>query len=423
MLARFVTRRVLLRAPAPARAAAAAAAAARSLSSAAAAAAPPSRDFLFNPTEEHAALRQMVAEFAANEVEPQAEEYDKRGELNVDLLRQLGELGLHGVTVPEEDGGSGMDALAAVIVHHELSKHDPGFCLAYLAHSMLFVNNFYHSSNAEQRARWLERVVTGEWIGGMGMTEPGHGTDVLGMSTTAVRDGDEYVLNGSKTYITNGIDAHIFLVYAKVNGRITSFVVERSAPGFSTSAAHIDKCGMRGSTMAELFFEDCRVPVANRLGEEGSGITHMMRNLELERLVLAAMSVGIADRCVQLMVEWADSRKAFGVSLNRHGQIQRYIGDSFATTEAAKALLYSEARLVHPDNDNRLGTDAAKLFAAPVGKQVADNCMQVLGGLGYCRGPVERLWRDAKLIEIGGGTLEAHQKNLTKDLTKALLHS
>jgi isovaleryl-CoA dehydrogenase len=376
---------------------------------------------LFNPTDEHRMLRKMVADFAHREVEPQAAEFDQKGVLNVPLFRRLGELGLLGITIPDADGGAGLDTVAAVIVHHELSRCDPGFTLAYLAHSMLFVNNFYHCANAEQRARYMPNVLSGEWIAGMGMTEPGAGTDVLGMSTTAVPRGDEYILNGSKTYITNGCEGHCFLVYAKVDGRITAFVVDRSCPGFSTSN-HIDKLGMRGSTMSELVFEDCRVPAANLLGEVGSGLTHMMRNLEIERVTLAAMSVGIADRCVEIMVRHAHERQAFRTSLNRFGQIQRYIGDGYAMTAAAKALVYQVARDVGPDVRNRVGSDAAKLFAAPVGKTVADYAMQVMGGSGYCKEyPVERLWRDAKLLEIGGGTLEAHQKNLTKDLTALLL--
>jgi isovaleryl-CoA dehydrogenase len=372
---------------------------------------------LFNPTEEHRMLREMVAYFTTNEVEPQAAEHDEKGTLNIELMRQCGELGLLGITVPEEGGGAGMDTVASVIVHHELSKSDPGFALAYLAHSLLFVNNFYYSSNAEQRARYMPKVLTGEWIAGMGMTEPGAGTDVLGMTSTAVRDGDDWILNGVKTYITNGCEAHCFQVYAKVDGRITTFVVDRDCPGLSTSH-HIDKLGMRGSTMSELIFEDCRVPGNNLLGEIGGGLIHMMRNLEIERLALAAMSLGIADRCVEIMVSHAHKRKAFGQSINRFGQIQKYVGDSYAMTEAARCLIYNVAQNVGPDVRNRIGSDAAKLFAAPVGKIVADNAMQVMGGQGYCREyPVERLWRDAKLIEIGGGTLESHQKNLTKDLS------
>ena len=371
---------------------------------------------LFNPTEEHAMLRQTVAEFARREVEPQAAEHDAKGVLNVPLFRKLGELGLLGVTIPVEDGGAGMDAVAAVIVHHELSKHDPGFCLAYLAHSMLFVNNFFHCSTAEQRSRYLDKVVSGEWVAGMGMTEPGAGTDVMAMSTTAVRDGDGYVVNGTKTYITNGCEGYCFLVYAKVDGRVTAFVVDRDCKGFSTSN-HIDKLGMRGSTMSELIFEDCRIPAANLLGREGDGLTHMMRNLEIERLTLAAMSVGIADRCVEIMVSYANERRTFGQPIASYGQIQRYIAEGYAQTEAAKCLVYNVAAEIGPEIRNRVGSDAAKLFAAPVGKQVADWAMQVMGGAGYCREyPVERLWRDAKLLEIGGGTLEAHQKNLCKDL-------
>jgi len=375
---------------------------------------------LFNPSPEHAMLRDMMRSFTEEHIEPQAEEFDERGVLNQPLFRQLGELGLLGITVPTEAGGSGMDATAAVIVHEEMSRSDPGFTLAYLAHSMLFVNNFYHSSNKEQQARYLPKVMSGEWIGGMGMTEPAVGTDVLGMGTTAVRDGDSYVLNGTKTFITNGPEGYCFLVYAKVNDRLTSFIVDRDCPGFSSSEK-IPKMGMRGSTMSELLFEDCRVPAANVLGEEGGGLSHMMRNLEIERLTLAAMSLGIADRCVEVMVRYAAEREAFGVPINRFGQIQRFIADSYAATEAARCLIYKVAADVSPESRNRIGTDAAKLFAAPVGKQVADNAVQVLGGYGYCQEyKVERLLRDAKLLEIGGGTIESHQKNLTKDLTRAL---
>jgi len=375
---------------------------------------------IFDPTEEHGMLRDMVRDFTRAEVEPQAEEYDEKECLNLALFRQLGELGLLGITVPEEWGGSGMDATAAVIAHHELSKSDPGFCLAYLAHSMLFVNNFFYCSNDEQKKKWLEPVCTGEWVGGMAMTEPGYGTDVLGMTTTAVRHGDVYVMNGTKTFITNGPEGQIFLVYAKVDGRLTAFAVTSDLPGFSVSE-HIPKMGMRASSMSELIFEDCEVPVDHVLGAIGGGTTHMMRNLEIERLTLAAMSLGIADRCLELMVQYANERISFGQKINRYGQIQRYIGESYAKTEAARALIYQVARDVGADKRNRLGSDAAKLFAAPVAKEVADNAMQVLGGSGYCREyPIERLLRDAKLIEIGGGTLESHQKNITKDLTKQI---
>lgn len=376
---------------------------------------------LCNPTDEHAMLRESIAAFTKERVEPQAEAQDRKGDLNIALFKELSELGMNGITIPADHGGAGMDATASVIVHHELSKSDPGFCLAYLAHALLFVNNFYWASNEAQKKKYLEPTLTGEWIGGMGMTEPGHGTDVLGMSTTAVRKGAKYILNGSKTYITNGVEGHVFQVYAKTEGRISAFVVDRTCPGFSTSKA-IKKMGMRGSTMTELVFEDCEVPEENLLGEEGQGTKHMMRNLEIERLALASMSLGIADRCLDIMVAHGEERVAFNQNINRFGQIQRYIGEGYAMTEAARALIYQVARSVGPHVQNRLGSDAAKLFAAPMGKTMADYAMQVLGGAGYCEEyPVERLYRDAKLLEIGGGTLESHQKNITKDLTRATL--
>jgi isovaleryl-CoA dehydrogenase len=370
-------------------------------------------------SEEHELIRQTVRQLAQTRVEPQAMEHDESGTLNTALLRELGNMGLIGITIPEADGGAGLDATASVIVHEELAYADPGFTLGYLAHALLFVNNFYWAGNAAQHARYLPKTLTGETIGAMGMTEPAVGTDVLGMQTTARRVDGGYVLNGRKTFITNGPEANIFLVYAKLDDRITTFVVERSFPGFSTSPK-IPKLGMRASTMSELIFEECRVPADNLLGSEGGGITNMMRNLEIERLGLAAISLGIARRCLDAMVRYAQERRTFGVPIAEHGQIQRYIGDSFAKTEAIRALTYSVAASVGPKNRNRLGTDAAKLFAATAAKEVADAAIQVMGGYGYCTEyRVEQFWRDAKLIEIGGGTLEAHQKNITRDLTRA----
>jgi isovaleryl-CoA dehydrogenase len=374
---------------------------------------------LFDPTPEHAMLRELVAGFSTDALAPGAEARDQAQVLDVALFRRLGDLGLLGITVPAEHGGAGMDAVAAVIAHHELSKQDPGFCLAYLAHAMLFVNNFFHCSAESQRRRYLDKVLSGEWIGGMAMTEPGHGTDVLGMTTTAVHKGAHYQLDGTKTFITNGPEGHCFLVYAKLEGRITAFLVDRDCPGFR-SGKPMHKMGMRASTMSELVFERCEVPSENLLGAEGGGVTHMMRNLEIERLTLAAMSLGIADRCLDIMVRYSNERIAFGRPIHEFGQVQRYIAESYAATEAARCLVYHVAREVGPDKRNRIGSDAAKLFAAPVGKAVADHCMQVMGGSGYCTEfPVERFLRDAKLLEIGGGTLESHQKNLARDLVRS----
>jgi isovaleryl-CoA dehydrogenase len=373
---------------------------------------------LCNPTEEHQLLRDTVRDFTREQIEPQADEHDRSGVLNRKLFEECGKLGLLGITVPAEGGGSGMDAVGAVIAHHEMSKSDPGFTLAYLAHAMLFVNNFYYTSNDEQRSRYLAKVIAGEWVGAMGMTEPSGGTDVIGMKTVAKRERGGYVLTGRKALITNAPDADIFLVYAKLDGRITSFVLERSFEGLSTGAP-THKMGMRASTMGEIVMDGCRVPEENLLGGEGHGVLHMMRNLEIERITLAAMSLGIADRCLEIMVSYSKERIAFGRPLADFGQIQRYVGESYAKTEAARALIYNVARTIRHDHKNRLGSDAAKLFAAPVGKEVADNAMQVLGGWGYCdEFKVERFLRDAKLLEIGGGTLESHQKNITRDLTE-----
>jgi isovaleryl-CoA dehydrogenase len=373
---------------------------------------------LLEPTEEHAMLRQTVADFTRAEVEPQAEEHDRNGKLNVALLRRVGQLGLLGITVPEEAGGAGMDATAAVIAHEELAWSDPGFTLAYLAHAVLFVNNFYWAATPEQRTRYMSRVLSGEWVGAMGMTEPAVGTDVLGMKTVARKRAGGYVLDGRKTFITNGPEADVFIIYAMLEGEVTTFAVERTFPGFS-SGEKIPKMGMRASTMSELIFDGCEVPAENLLGREGGGITNMMRNLEIERLTLAAISIGIARRCLDIMTRYAIERRAFGKPIADFGQIQRYLADSYARTEAMRALVYGVARRVGPDRRNRLGTDAAKLFAATAAKEVADAAMQVLGGYGYCSEfRVEQFLRDAKLMEIGGGTLEAHQKNITRDLTR-----
>jgi len=383
---------------------------------------------LFNPTEEHLALRQMVRAFSEREVDPQAEEFDRTEQFNQALFRRLGsELGVLGVTVPERFGGAGMDAVAATIVHEELAASDPGFCLAYLAHSMLFVNNLAINGNDEQRERFLPGACSGELIGGMCMSEPGAGTDVLGMSTLAKKDGDHYILDGQKMWITNGAISDtelgdVFLVYAKHEDRseraISLFLVEKGMEGFSLGQKIKGKLGMRASTTAELVFEGVRVPEANLIGTPGKAVRSMMRNLEIERLTLAAMSLGIARRSIEIMNNYAKERIAFGKSLNHFGQIQRHIAESYAEYMAGRAYVYNTAANLALDSaGNRVDSDGVKLYCAMMAKNVADRAIQVLGGYGYvAEYHVERLWRDAKLLEIGGGTNEAHQKNMTRDL-------
>ncbi len=381
---------------------------------------------LFAPTPEHALLAETLEAFVTREVEPQAARHDREERFNHALFRQAGELGLLGVTLPEEHGGAGLDAVAAVQVMEALSRADPGFGLAVLAHAILFAQNVNVNASDPIRKRVLPRAASGEWVGGMCMTEPQVGTDVIAMKTRARRDGDHYVIDGVKTFITNGgVDdetlGDAFVVYAATGERsLSSFLVEKGMEGFRLGQKWSDKLGMRSSFTAELVFEGVRVPIEHRFGEEGEGTLAMMRNLEVERLTLAAMSCGIAQRALQVMIAYANDRQSFGVPLREHGQIQRHIAESFAEYRAARTFVYDTARRMDlEETGQRVDADAAKLIAAQAGKRAADPAIQVLGGYGYMgEYVVERLWRDAKLLEIGGGTLEAHHKNLTKDLTR-----
>ena len=387
---------------------------------------------LLNPSEEHKMLRDMVKSFVDSEVEPQAHEYDRKEQFNLPLFKKLSDLGLLGITVPEQYGGSGLDATAVVIAHEELSASDPGFCLAYLAHTLLAVNNLAVNGSEAQKEKYLPGLSNGTLIGAMAMSEPDYGTDVLGMKSTAVRDGDFYVLNGRKMWITNGsvddnkTSCDFVWVYAKTgekNGRalISTFIVEKADAGFYVGQKIMDKLGMRASNTAELVFENCRIPANRLVGSEGDSMHHMMRNLEIERIGLAAMGLGIARRSLEVMNKYATERSAFGKPLNFFGQIQKYIGESYAEFKAAQAYVYDTARKLDLNKEgNRLDSDGAKLVATTMSKNVADRAIQVLGGYGYVgEYHVERLWRDAKLLEIGGGTLEAHQKNIARDLAKS----
>jgi isovaleryl-CoA dehydrogenase len=393
---------------------------------------------LFNPTEEHLHLRSAITSFVQKEVEPQALEYDRAEKFNLKLLQSAAKLGLLGITVHHDYGGIsngdfGFDAVASVIAHEEISYSDPGFCLAYLAHSLLCANNLAVNGSHEQKLKFLPKLCSAEFIGAMGMSEPNAGTDVLGMRTTAIKSDSGYAINGNKMWITNGtIDegqssCDVALVYARTNSleekrvQLSTFIVEKGTKGFSVGQKIRDKTGMRASNTAELVFNQCLVPSSNLVGTEGDSIIHMMKNLEIERIGLAAMSVGIARRALDTMINYAKNRKAFNKNLYEFGQIQRYIAESYAELQAARCYLYNTARQYDPKNKNqRLDSDGIKLFATPIGKNIADRAMQVLGGNGYVgEYVVERLWRDAKLLEIGGGTLEAHQKNITNELVRS----
>merc|ERR1719323_2709784 len=370
---------------------------------------------IFSPTPEHQALREMVRSFAETEVEPQANEYNRLEKMNIPLFQKLGELGLLGVTVGEEYGGSGMDAAAAVIIHEELAACDPGFCLAYLAHSMLFVNNLARNGNEVLKKRWLPPASEGSIICGMCMSEPSVGTDVLGMKTTATRQGEDYVLNGAKMWITNGT----------VDGQTTGdayVAYAKTGPAKSDVSLFLVEKGMPGSMTAELVFQDCRVPASNLVGEENKAAICMMRNLEIERVTLAAMSLGIARRCVEDMNRYATERKAFGSNLNSFGQMQRFIAESYAEYMAGRSYVYQIAKDLDLDSvGNGLDADGVKLYCGVMAKNVADRAIQVMGGYGYVgEYNVERFWRDSKLLEIGGGTNEAHHKNMVRDLSRKM---
>ena len=386
-----------------------------------------------NPSEEHLMLREMVRDWTQENVEPQALEYDREEKFNLPLLREMGEMGLLGISAPEQYGGAGLDATACAIVHEELSASDPGFALAYLAHSMLFVNNLAKNGNDKQKERILPLVCSGEWIGAMAMSEPDVGTDVLGLSTTAEQQDDgTWKINGRKMWITNGCleeddtPADVVWVYAKTGtddkGRVqmSTFLVEAGMPGYSVGQKIYDKTGMRASNTAELVFDDCIVPAQNLVGNVGESIIHMMRNLELERLTLAAMSVGIARRCLDEMNKYASERSAFKTQIRNFGQMQRYIGESWAKYRAMRAYVYDTANNMSLGKaGQRLDSDGVKLFTSTAAKEIADAAIQVMGGYGYVgEYNVERLWRDSKLLEIGGGTIESHHKNITRDLFK-----
>ena len=379
---------------------------------------------LFHPTEEHRQLRNMLSTFVRQEVETQALLHDRHEKFNLKLFKKLGTLGLLGLTVEAVDGGTGMDALASVIVHEELSRSDPGLCLAYIAHAILCAHNIAQNANKEQKARWLPKLISGEWVGAMAMSEAGAGTDVLGMQSQWTSTKDHFILNGRKMWITNGIQdenntpADLVLVYAQRHKKISTFIVEKSFKGYRAGQKIQDKMGMRASTTAELVFDNCLVPKNNLIGGEGESGQHMMHNLEIERLCLSAMSLGIAGRCLHEMNKYASERHAFGQSLRHFGQIQKYIAESYAEYMACRTYVYHVAKNLNlKQSGQRLETDTAKLMSARMGRKVANRAIQVLGAYGYVgEYHIERLYRDARLLEMGGGTNEALHKNISKDL-------
>lgn len=364
-------------------------------------------------SDEHRLMAETVREFSKKELAPRIEKLDYEEGFNREAFHQLGNLGLLGITVSEEDGGAGGDAVGATITMEEMAAVDASTTLSYLAHSILCVNQISTNGNSEQKKRFLPKLISGEWIGGMGMSEPDAGSDALGMKTKAVRHGEAYVLKGTKSWITNGPIGDLFYCYAKTGeGRkdISSFIIERGTPGFSTGKK-FSKMGMKASPTGELVFADCKIGAENRVGEEGGSIKMMMRNLDLERITISGISLGIARSAIEVATQYSQERRAFGKAIGGFQQIQERLAEAAAWYEACRCITYDAAKMW--DLGLLSGREAstlaakAKLQAAQMATQVSLDAIQILGGYGYTREfPVERYMRDAKLIEIGAGTNE-----------------
>lgn len=374
---------------------------------------------IFNPTDIHLDLRKVLSDWGERVLLPGASERDETSAFDRSLFMRLGsELGLFGVTIPEELGGAGLDPAATMIVLEELSRFDPAFVLSYLSQELLFCHQLYRAAPGHPvYSAYIRRVIEGHAIAGMAMTEPHSGTDVLDMHTRARRDGEFYVINGQKQWITNAPIADLLLVYAKTGESrkdVSLFIVETASEGvFRGEPEH--KMGMRSSPTGSVIFQDCRVPAASCVGEPGGALALMMQNLAVERLGLAAQSCGIARSCFDVMSHYAiKERNAFGQNIANFGQIQRYIGEDYAKLSAARSYLYSTVQLLGTREGAPLA-DGVKLFAAQMAEEVSRDAIQILAANGYSSGyPVERLHRDAILLAIGGGTNEAMQKNITR---------
>jgi isovaleryl-CoA dehydrogenase len=378
-------------------------------------------DFDFGLGEDIDLLRQTLRSFADAEIAPRAAEIDRSNQFPRDLWPRLGELGLLGVTVEPEWGGAGLGYLAHVVAMEELSRASGSIGLSYGAHSNLCVNQLRRWGTDAQKRRYLPKLVSGEHVGALAMSEAGAGSDVMGMRTTATRRGDRWILNGNKMWITNGPTADVLVVYARVDASagtpgVTAFLIERGFKGFST-AQKLDKLGMRGSDTCELVFDDCEVPGENVLGAVGGGAQVLMSGLDYERVVLSGGPLGLMRASLELVLPYVHERKQFGQAIGSFQLMQGMIADMYTATSSCRAYVYAVARACDAGKTTRFDAAGAILLASENAMKVANEAIQALGGAGYTREwPVERYLRDAKLYDIGAGTNEIRRFLIGREL-------
>lgn len=381
-------------------------------------------DFDFGLGEDLDLLRESVAAFAADRIAPRAAEIDASNQFPRDLWPELGELGLLGITTEEEYGGSALGYLAHVVAMEEISRASASVGLSYGAHSNLCVNQLRRWGSDEQKTRFLPPLVSGEYLGALAMTETGAGSDVMAMRTTAIQDGDDYVLNGSKMWITNAPQADVIIAYAVTdadagNRGLSAFIIERGTQGLSTPQK-LDKLGMRGSDTSEVLFQDCRIPANRRLGAEGKGATILMSGLDYERVVLAGGPLGIMRACMDLVLPYIHDRKQFGHAIGEFQLMQGKIADMYTTMNSCRAYVYAVAAACDRAQTTRFDAAGCILVAAEKATWMAGQAIQALGGNGYINDyPSGRLLRDAKLYEIGAGTSEIRRMLIGRELFKA----
>ena len=366
-------------------------------------------------------LRDQVAAFSAAEIAPRAADIDKTNDFPAELWRKFGDLGVLGITVAEEYGGAGMGYLEHVVAMEEISRASASVGLSYGAHSNLCVNQISRNGNEDQKRRYLSKLISGEHVGALAMSEPGAGSDVVSMRLRAEKRGDRYVLNGTKMWITNGPDADVLVIYAKTDPSagpkgITAFLVEKNFPGFSC-AQKLDKLGMRGSNTGELVFQDCEVPAENVLGEINGGVRVLMSGLDYERAVLAAGPLGIMQACMDIVLPYVHERKQFGQAIGEFQIMQAKIADMYTTMNAAKSYIYTVAKACDRGQTTRKDAAGAILYAAEKATWMTLEAIQCLGGNGYINDyATGRLLRDAKLYEIGAGTSEIRRMLIGREL-------